>query len=280
MNESRVRWGRLIAHAVTALISGAVLGAVGAISFASLPPYEAGRIGGSVGMIACFAVGVASYLAQSGQKRIVTIGGAAVAVAVGVFFVLLPPQQSLTTIKHALGEGSATAGSPLPYAFTAADRAPLVEVVAPPRPTRLQHPTFGFSILRPPSSFVEEPSNVTGEQIRYDYLDKAQHVSCFVAITLGGSGTRAGLEEYLDGVRKGFEQRARDGSGASLNVLERHVVGDDAHLEGRLHAELSGLHMRARLHPIQHDGSWLVVMLVVASGDPDTLADVLDSFQP
>jgi hypothetical protein len=260
-----VSWGRVSVHALTALIVGAVLSAVVVLTFASMPPYEAGRIAGGVGMTAMVATGVASYLAQRRARWFVIAAGtiAAIAVGAGVSF----NQSHQMGLSRQLNTRSENR-------FTDADRAPLVEDISPPRPTRLRHPTFGFSFLEP-TGFVESPRVARGlagisDGVSYGYENDASHSVLIVAIMSAPNGDSDTLGSNLDEVLRG----AVDSS--HVTVTDREVGASEAHTD----ADLPGVHFRVSLRALDTSRGWINVMMMTGARDPAALVDVLNSFQP
>jgi hypothetical protein len=261
-----VQWSRVSVHALTALIVGAVLSSVVALTFASMPPYEAGRIAGGVGMTAMVAAGVASYLAQSRARWFVIVAGtlAAIAVGAGVSF-----KQS-----HRLDLRARDSSTPSPSQFTDADRAPLVEDISPPRPARLRHPTFGFSFLEP-TGLVESPRVARGlagmnAVASYGYENNASHSILIVAVMSAPNGDSDTLGHNLDEFLRGAIDTTH------VTVTDRAVSAGEAHAD----AELPGVHFRVSLRAVDTGRGWIHVMMMTGARDPAALVDVLNSFQP
>jgi hypothetical protein len=259
-----VYWRRVIAHAAIAFVVLAALGGMGAATFASLSPYEAGRVGGTVAAVGAVAAGIASYLTQLGAALVVRLAAVVAVVGVAVLARVVPHRAATESALD----------------FAAVDRAPLVEEAS-----RLRHPTLGFSIARPPAGFVDAPRLAaafarTGG-FAYAYTDPASREGLFVLVGRGRDGSRADLTAQLLSMRNGIGDRAHEvGSAVHVEIAEQNVTGDDQHLEGHFHAIISGRHMRAIVHPLRHDGAWVFVTILVTSADANALSDVLGSFEP
>ena len=205
MTEHQVRWGRVVAHAVIALVAGAVLGGVAIVSFSSLPSYESGYIGGKIGMIAAIATGVASYFVQSRARTLATIGATLAAIALGIAIAAMGD----STHAHPALIGR--------YQLSAADHVAFIV-----DGNRLRHPTLGFSIAAPPADFVAQP-----------IADAMAAMSAPESVTYAWSNGKAALllqimpsespertpDENLAGLRAGIEDSIREQRGSAIHEV-------------------------------------------------------------
>ncbi|HEX4453215.1 MAG TPA: hypothetical protein VH143_20225 [Kofleriaceae bacterium] len=263
-----VRWGRVIAHAIAALISGVVLGAVAVASFSSTSPYEAGRTGGTVGFIAAFATGVASYLVQAKARRSAIVGWTLAAIGAGVALDVLPRARSVDELVPASMPSEPSSK------FTDADRAPMIEDFAPPRPTRLRHPTFGFSVLEPPSvkpraALARGVAKSFDDIDAYGFRDDPGYSALIVAIT---PDTSDALGKTLDA----FVGNLSDGPGYTSNLIDHEVGSEDAHA---LLVTTKGIYMRVVVHPLATSRGLYFVTLMTVATDIGAMTDILASYR-
>jgi len=195
-------------------------------------------------------------LSVTGRRRLAIFGAAiAAAIAIAVVVVMRPP-----AAHH---DRAPT------YAFTAADRAPLVV-----DGQRLRHPTLGFSLGRPGGGFFESPKLVEylagklgSDTVEYGYVNPDHHASLMiVAMPATGSDADA-LATSLDRFVHAMDPNA---------AVEERVVGSN---DGRVHYRPKGGHVRAEVHLVQAGTGWVHVIVAVGSIAADYLADELASFQ-
>ena len=161
---------------------------------------------------------------------------------------------------------------------TASDRAPLREVSIGGAP-HLQHPTLGFTLLRPPAGYhgprpalaaamgIQDPDTIS-----YAYAEEPPQGGLVISVLLGDHDLPASVR----GVRKGLEaaMTSQMGPDAKLVYARDEVGAEEAHIyaivSGALHLHINAYQLRDRD----------AVVMVVGVGATDTqLADVLASFK-
>jgi hypothetical protein len=167
-------------------------------------------------------------------------------------------------------------------ALTAADRTPLIdETVAGQR--RLRHPTLGFSFHHPGATFA--PSQKVTDAMQAAHPDKRFHYYAFVddppttvveiAMMNEDVPNREAMVRELAELEKSF------GSKGKAATYDDGVTWTDQLHDAHFAGEIDGEHIRVRMIPISpKDHPQVVVALIVASQDPNALADTLASFGP
>ncbi len=263
-----VRWGRVIATGLVAMIATVVLGAVAVLSFTSRTPYEAGHLVGTIASPAAIAGGVFSYLGQSGTKLAIRIIAFVGIVAVGGFVVVNLPQQAKLA-KRELGIG---------YELGDADRAPFIV-----DGNRLRHPTLGFSIAALPPGFEPTTNPVAATVMAgapgpaYAWGNTGAKAAFLVQI-MTFDGPDKTFDAALRGVRAGFEDNARAqwGSGADEVVIKSLASDHD----GVFHARWGRIDVQIVLREIFVNKMRLGVALTALCFGEPLLDDELASFQP
>ncbi len=242
--------------------------------FLATDPVDAEKAGEGVGRLSVFgflaALGI-SYLVQTKRKK----------AALGVLLALLAGLGALVAV---------IATAPRARPLRAADRAPLVESVVDGQ-ARLRHPTFGFSIARPPATYkpsaqitaaMGAAANDPGSVV-YGYAEDPPTGALVVTLMAGAAGSRHDFERSIAGLRRGLDASMTQqfGSGAKLEILQDDLTGDDAHLEAHLHAVAQGVHLQLVSYAIPAGAGHAeaIVSVLVIAPDPATLGDVLTSFQ-
>jgi hypothetical protein len=255
------RWKRGLLHA---LIPFGLAIAGGLALLVVKEPVDPEKLGEGVGRFAFFmllaGLGI-SYLAQTGRKKAAWLAALALVGGIGALAAVL-----------------ATAHGP--RRVHAADRAPLVD-----DGVRLRHPTFGFSILRPPASYHEAPQIAAAmgiddpDTVTYAYAETPPRGGLVIAIIANAALTKADFTRAIAGIRHGMDKamaaQANTVPGA-VHWLRDEVSGDDAHLVGHLHAEVNQLDVRITAVSLPS----AIVTITVLAQDATTLADVLESLQP
>lgn len=265
------RWKRGALHG---LFGFGLVVAGGLALFLATDPVDPEKAGEGVGRLSVFGflagLGI-SYLVQTKRKK----------AALGVVLALVAGIGAIVAV---------VATAPRARPLRAADRAPLVEHVVDGQP-RLRHPTFGFSIARPPAAYkpsaqitaamgaaTQDPGTVV-----YGYAEDPPTGALVVTLMAGAGGSRTDFTRSIAGIRRGLADSMTQqfGSAAKLEILQDDVTGDDAHLEAHLHAVARGVHIQVVAHaiPAEAGHAEAIVSVLVISPDPATLADVLTSFQ-
>lgn len=265
------RWKRGVLHGAIAF--GLVI--VGGLAlFLTTHPVNAEKAGEGVGRFSVFAflagIGI-SYLVQTGRKK----------AALGVVVALVAGIAGIVALVVA---------TPHARPLRAADRAPLVDTNVGGQ-ARLRHPTFGFSIARPPSGYKPSPQmaaamGAAGDDpgtAVYAYAEEPPTGALIVTMMAGAGGSREDFTRSIRGIRRGLEESMGKqlGSAAKLEIVQDDVTGDEAHLEAHLHAVAQGVHIQVVAHALPAEAAHpeAIVSVMVVSPDPATLADVLTSFQ-
>jgi hypothetical protein len=265
------RWKRGLLHAA---IPFALVIAAGLVALLATNPVDPDKAGEGIGRFAFFAflagLGV-SYLAQTGRRK------AALWTGLGLVAVIA----AVTVSVIAASRGNA------PKRLSAADRAPLVEIEAAGA-HRLQHPTLGFSILRPPASYRDSPTMLAmmGPAIRdpdsvyYAFAETPPQAGLIVGVMSNLGESRAAFQHVIDGIRSGLADSARSQS-ETITYERNEITGSDAHLEAHVHALFGAIHIQVNAYSVHPQGRGTVIVSVtVIAPEPTTLADVLASFQP
>ncbi len=254
------RWKRGLLHA---LIPFGLAIAAGLVLLLVTDPVDPDKLGEGVGRFgaACFVAGLGiSYLAQTGKQRAAVVASIALVAGIGVLVALIvvtkPPARA-----HA----------------TARDRAPLREVSIGGAP-HLEHPTFGFTLLRPPAGYHDSPALAATmglqdpDTISYAYAEEPPQGGLVVSVLLGDRDLPASVR----GVRKGLESAmtAQLGPEAKLRYVRDEIGVDEAHVYAVVN---DALHLHINAYQLRDRDA--IVMVVVVGATATQLADVLDSFQ-
>jgi hypothetical protein len=255
------RWKRALLHG---LIPFGVVMVVGLVLVLATDVPDPEKFGEGVGRFVVFAylggLGI-SYLAQTGRKRAALAASLAIVAAIGAIV--------------AVAVSNVPRGKPL----RAIDREPLVEVDVAGK-HRLRHPTFGFSILRPPASFTAHPelasqlAAVTGDardSVHYAFTETSPSGGVLVTVMANVGTSRDDFDEVVRGVRKGLEK-----SGASVKLDRDEITGDGDQLAAHIAAVANGIHVRMEAHALPARSA--IVMITVFDLDGTSLTDVLTSF--
>jgi hypothetical protein len=256
------RWNRALLHGLIPLVLVVVAGLAVLFVAHSVDPEKAGK---GVGQFACFAyfagIGI-SYLAQTGRKQVALWTSVGL---VGLVGLLLGLAISLA-----------------PKSLQASDREPLFEVQVAGK-ARLRHPTLGFSVLRPPPSYVSQPQLATmlggfagndPSAVYYVYAETPPNGAVVIGVMANTGSSRNDFQDAIHGIHRGITTSA-----PMAQFLREEITGDDDHLIAHVHVVTDQAHVRIEAHAIQGRSPAIATVMVV---DPDgtALTDVLESFAP
>jgi hypothetical protein len=172
-----------------------------------------------------------------------------------------------------------------PHKRVVADHSPLVEVTVNGQ-VRLRHPVYGFSVLRPPKTFVEKPELVATlgiardpESAYYAFAEPLPTVIVMVGVMCNEGASRADFADVTRGIRSGFTH-AMSKENAPVKTLREDTAGAEGHLVQHLHFVVEGMHFQFNTYQIMASDWPAVAVVMVVGRDAKELADVLDSFQP
>jgi len=165
--------------------------------------------------------------------------------------------------------------------LTDEDRQPLVTADSPIRGPLLVHPTYHFSIKRPPASWVELPalateSNPDGRNAVYVYGEPDNTKLLHVGLASVAGDDRPSFERLIPDLVAAFQSAAKT---ARLTPFE--ITGTDGHLVATFRATMGLTSALVRVHQLTVPGKPpVIVSLTLVAVDPDVYADILDSFTP
>jgi hypothetical protein len=245
-------WKRGLKHAAIPAALFLVAGA--ALATQSRDPEKLGEGMGRLLIVVIGAALGASYLWQTGKRRI------ALAVGIGVC---------------ALIGGLTAASLATWHAHRPLVRVPLLDVTEDG--TRwLRHPELGFAVKHPGADYIEAPElaavmgNGDPDTVYYAYADAARTAVLTIGVMNDIGATRAALDDAIVGIERGL--RAQVGA---TSIVDRQLMWDDHHHEARLHAMIASAHCRVAAFAFPGRSPPLVVVVNVISQAPDALADVL-----
>jgi len=259
------RWKRALLHGLIPV--GAVV-AIGIVLVAVAKPADPEKLGESMGTFVLFAYlagcGI-SWLGQTGRRRAAWLGGIALGLVMAAMLAL-----------GFIGPDHRTSRS-----MPGQDRAALVERDLAGTP-RLVHPTYGFSIRRPPASYHDSPDLVAQAGLTRDprsqyyvYAESPPSNMVVVGLLTDLPSSREAFTAAVAGIRKAFTDIE------ATTILTDETTGSEGHLQTKFHATVAGAHIQIRAYQVQPAGKPPgAVMVMTTTADGTTLGDVLDSFTP
>ncbi|MBN1772147.1 MAG: hypothetical protein JXB32_12845 [Deltaproteobacteria bacterium] len=261
-------WKRAVFHALFAL-AGVV--AAGGVLAAVTNPVDPFRFGEGIGRFAAVAALVAfgaSWLHQTGRRRLARlVVGAVVALLVATVVAVFAIDRP---------------GRRAPPELTAAERQEPVPVTDGAA-SRLRQAALGFSIPHPGAAFQALSPGEARELSRV-WNDPSMHAWGWVDETRGAAlvvGALKGLErrEDIEGFRRGMVRSLQSSGGAAVETDE--LVWEEGRRESRLTATVQGVHLAARSTLLPRSGGRapLFVVLVALTLAPGELGFVLEGLR-